>query len=209
MKIAFVSLIILILAGVVIWGSIILKETVSYYDNQTTERINEMYFEGGGAEDREFYENNYLILSEIFKTIEDDLERFVIFLGENDLLYDTNFRIVFVPEGVSFYQRGWRIENRGGNGSISPLFDNQEFNDIVDIISEKNIFRSISITRRLQNTDAEIEFTIRTKNTELLQGNYGVEALFRYVEGEIDIEEFGWGRRIREGWYKDILPPPG
>ena len=173
------------------------------------EEGNEVNYEGGEIDGAEFYEENYRILNDIFDTVADELKEFVAYLQEHNLLYTVDFKIVFPRDTTFPGENEWRIENRGDRGAISPLLDSDEFSDIIENISEKNIFRSISVRERLPNADVEISFVIRTTNTNLIQGNYGVEALFRYVEGEIDIEEFGWGRRIREGWYKDILPPPG
>jgi hypothetical protein len=209
MKIVIIVLAASVLTGVFIWGCTMPNRDVDEHDAHVTEDASEIPFECDEREEMSFHEENYRILSNIFDTVADDLESFVEFLREHDMLYNVDFRIVFIPNEVFPSPRSWRIENRGERGAIAYLFDSQEFSDIVEKICGNNIFGSISISKQLPDTTVEIEFSIITEETQLEQGNYGVNALFRYIEGDIDMEEIGWGRRMRDGWYKDILPPPG
>jgi len=180
-------------------------------------------YEEGSPVDIELLEKTYQSLGELFNQARDELQHFIDCLMEDeDLLhaFENNdiifFRgqtpsIVLDQNTLAVYDGGIRT-----NIELSVLRElvtnSARTNDALRQIHEQNIINHIRF-REFQYADAWISFEVSVAHTRSMLGDgwRGHEFFFfRYIDSDYDMEQARFGnRRIGEGWYMYISPPPG
>ena len=159
-------------------------------------------------------------LEELFDTIEDELERFVVYLGEKDLVetlggVNISFhtdreqaeRVLTASprdrERLVFYGGGL-VEEATAPRIIELLAYDKELYDVFRVISERNVISLISITPVIPSESVfRMQLHIHGEKTQFIS----TSASFRYVHPAIDPERDPHiDTRIRDNWYIFITP---
>ena len=170
--------------------------------------------------ERLYSEENYQQLAELFETVEDELEEFIMQMREIDMLYTSELRsIVFPPTGDNLNRynnlpfsriivyEGEILEEMSTEHYVDTFMNNSELTNLLKQISEAGVILSIAFGRWRETEDVRVEFVINTDFTPFIVGNNNFNNAFFYIESSYEASPSV--REIRENWYMWISPGPG
>jgi len=180
-------------------------------------------YEEGPPVDVELLNRSYQRLEELFSQTEDGLQCFIDCLIEDKDIFHAfeNNDIIFFrgrTPSIALNQNALAVYDGGirTNIELSALrtlvTGNEQVSNALRQIHEQNIISRIRF-REIAYADIWISFEICGEYTIAMLGDdrFGHGSLFfRYIESDYDMEQARFGnRKIDEGWYMYISPPPG